>query len=134
MMASFVVKELISLMKKKDIRIKKSKILVLGITFKENCPDTRNSMVKNIIKRLNEHNVKVDVMDPYVSSHKNKGEKSFNYIKTLKYNTYDSILIAVAHDEFKRINPSKLLSACKKKYVIYDLKKILPSTIVDKTL
>jgi len=130
-MGSYVAKRLIKKMKKKNIKIKGAKILVLGLTFKENCPDIRNTGVKGIIIELKKHKCQLDLFDPYV---KLKDMKvSYNILENLKLNqnTYDSIIIAVAHDKFKKLSLSKIKSLCKINHVIFDLKNIFNSNKVD---
>ena len=130
-MGSYVAKRLIKKMKKKNIKIKGAKILVLGLTFKENCPDIRNTGVEGVIIELKKHKCQLDLFDPYV---KLKDMKvSYNILENLKLNqnTYDSIIIAVAHDKFKKLSLSKIKSLCKINHVIFDIKNIFNSNKVD---
>lgn len=122
-MSSYVTAQLISSMKKKKIILKKSKILILGLTFKENCPDTRNSKIFDIIKKLKKIVTRVDVYDPYI-----KDVSEFNFIlKKIPTNAdYDAVLIAVKHDIFLKLTLNKIKKMCKSRHVIYDLKNVLP--------
>lgn len=127
-MTTHVVKKIKYFMAKKNISFKKPKILIMGITFKENCPDVRNSLVLEIIKSLYNKSFDIDVIDPYVN---NINSKKFNIIKKPLNNYYDVILLAVAHNDFKKISANDLLSYAKQKSVIYDVKNFLPQKIVD---
>ena len=130
-MGDYVVSQLITKMKKKKIQIKNSKILIMGLTFKENCADIRNSGIKNVIEGLKKFNCNLDLYDPWVNSKEIK--KMYNIIPILKpsQNTYHGIIIAVAHDQFKTIGISNISKFCKKKHVIYDLKHVFSKDLVD---
>ncbi len=130
-MGNIVVSQMIAAMKKKSIKIKGSKILIMGLTFKENCSDIRNSGVKNVIKDLHKHKCKLDLYDPWVDREDIK--KIYNiYPKTkLTKNTYDGILIIVAHKEFKNMGIKKISQLCKKERIIYDLKYLFDKQYVD---
>ena len=112
--ANLIIKNLI----KKGFQVKGSKILILGVTFKENCPDTRNSKVPDIIKELKDFGLLIDVYDPWV----NDSKLDIKLKKVLDDTTYDSILVAVAHDRFLKIDYSSILN---NKGFIFDLKGIL---------
>ena len=130
-MGNFVVTQMIAAMKKKSIEIKGSKILIMGLTFKENCPDIRNSGVQNVIKKLAKHDCKLDLYDPWAD--KKEIRKTYNmYPKTkLSKNIYDGILITVAHKKFKNMGIKKILELCKKNRIIYDLKHLFVKDQVD---
>ena len=101
---------------------KKSKILIMGLTFKENCADIRNSGVKNVIDELKKYNCNLDLHDPWASSEEIKKLYGTTPISTLNNDTYDGIIVSVAHKKFKDIGEANILKLCKKNYVIYDLK------------
>ena len=128
-MGEYVAHELIKKMKKKKIKINRAKILIMGLTFKENCADTRNSGIENIVKKLDEFNCNLDFYDPWADRKEIK--KIFNvYPKTeVRQNTYDGIIIAVAHKEFKKMGIKTILSLCKKNHVIYDLKHLFSKNL-----
>lgn len=130
-MGTFVASKVIKLMIKKGIQIKDSKILILGITFKENCPDTRNTKVIDVINELKTYNSIVSVYDPWADKNTVKQIYNINLIKNLRENYYDSIILAVGHSEFKNIEFNKIV---KTNSVIYDTKSILPQEIVDAQL
>ena len=103
----------------------------MGLTFKENCPDTRNSKVPEIINILEKNRCKVDVFDPWVKHRDSSFDKKLNIKIRLKPKQYDAIIVAVAHKIFKNLKVSEYLKLCKKKHIIYDLKHILPKKYVD---
>jgi UDP-N-acetyl-D-galactosamine dehydrogenase len=129
-MGAYVAHETIKFMVKKDIPVRKSNILMLGVTFKENCPDVRNTKVVDIIKTLNEYEVNLTVFDPWANPEEVMHEYGIKTTQTLGANNvkYDAIILAVAHNEFLKLN---LTDMVKKPSVIYDVKGILPKSIVD---
>ncbi len=129
-MGSYVAQETVKLMINKGATIKGAKALVLGITFKENCPDIRNSRVIDIIKELETYHVDVDVFDPWASSEEVKHEYGFDLLcsKTEISDNYDAIILAVSHNEFLKIDIEKLKSPIG---VIFDVKSLLPKEIVN---
>lgn len=124
-MSSYVAQRLIVNMKNKKIKIKGSKVLIMGLTFKENCPDTRNSKVIDLIEELNQYKIDVTVYDPWVNK-KNIEEHKIKLIKTPKNNSYDCILLAVPHKIFKKMGIKKIMKLAKKKNIIFDLKYLFP--------
>jgi UDP-N-acetyl-D-galactosamine dehydrogenase len=121
-MGSYVAHEVVKLMVKKDITIKNSEVLVLGITFKENCPDIRNSRVIDIINELKSFDIKVEVCDPWANAQEVQEEYGIDLLNQLNGNKkYQGLVIAVAHDHFKAMNFSKMLQ---EQHVIYDVKGI----------
>ena len=121
-MDNYVVDQFSKKMRKKLIRLNKSKILVLGVTFKENCPDIRNSKVINVINKLKKLGCIINVHDPYINDQKKINNKKIKMIKKLRPNTYDGIIIAVNHKKFKQYGLKKIKSLGKMKHVIYDLR------------
>lgn len=122
-MGKYVATNLLKLMSKKEISLIGAKILIMGFTFKENCPDIRNTRVIDIYDELFESNLLVDVYDPWVKD-EDMNEK-INFIKELPTNFYDAIIIAVAHDHFKQMTKDEFNKLCRKDNVIYDLKYVL---------
>ena len=127
-MAKFVVKKLIKLMNDKHIEIKDANILILGVTFKENCPDIRNTKIVDIYKDLVYHGANVDIYDTVANKNEVKQELSINLIDDYNKNKYAAILLAVAHDDFKSIN---FYSLKKENTIIFDVKSFLPNKLVD---
>ena len=133
-MASFVSSQLIKLLAQKNIKINSSKILILGLSFKEDCPDIRNTKVTDIIDELLDYDCKVSVYDPWVNKSEAKAEHGIELLDNIKSNQYDAIIIAVSHKQFKEMGIKKIRSYGKSKHVIYDLKYIFPSEHVDQRL
>jgi len=133
-MGSYVAKELIKHMIKKDYKIAGAEILVLGMTFKENCPDIRNSRVIDIIKELKDYGCKVDIYDPWADKKEVMHEYSTEIItdkKEIDFTKYKGIMLAVSHNEFKELDFKKISS---NGTVIYDVKGILPKEIINDRL
>lgn len=131
-MGMFVANKVVKLMIQKSILIKQSKALILGITFKENCPDIRNSKVIDIYTELNQFDINVDVYDPYADKKEVVKEYGIHLIESLKNKTYNAIILAVSHDEFLEYNYEEL--GQKNSMVIFDTKAFLPRSIVDARL
>jgi len=125
-MGRYVAMQIIKLMIKKGQPIAQSKVLILGITFKENCPDIRNSRVIDVITELKDFGSTVAVYDPWADKQEVEHEYGFTLTDTPKLENYQAIVLAVAHDEFKTLNIKKT-----KDRVIYDIKSFLDPEIVD---
>jgi len=125
-MGFYIASQLKKKLKQKNINIKGARILVMGLTFKENCADIRNSGVKVVIDELKKSKCKVDLKDPWAD--KNEIKKIYKIYPILKpnKNTYDAVIIAVAHKKFKSIGIKSIHEMCKKKHIIYDLKYLFP--------
>ncbi|HBY68504.1 MAG TPA: nucleotide sugar dehydrogenase [Flavobacteriaceae bacterium] len=121
-MGQYVASEVIKLMLRNDLKIKNANILVLGITFKENCPDVRNTKVVDVIKQLKEYETNVTIYDPWANPEEVHQEYGLTTLKDCPTETYDAIVLTVAHNEFLKINLEKLK---KEKTLIYDVKGIL---------
>mgnify|MGYP001290829439 CR=1 FL=1 len=125
-MGIYVVSQLIKEMINKKIEIAGSRVLVMGLTFKENCPDIRNTKVVDIINELHANKIDVDVIDPCCDPLEAAEKYGLKVSKTPNKELYDAVLIAVAHNEFKEMDPSSIHKLCKPKHIIYDLKYVLP--------
>jgi len=125
-MGAYVVSQLIKAMMKKRIQVEGAKILVLGLAFKENCPDLRNTRVVDIIAELKDYNCEVDVYDPWVDPQEAYQEYGISPIKNLKEHNYDAIILAVAHDEFKLMGIKAIRTSGNDVSLIYDLKYLFP--------
>ncbi|WGH76989.1 nucleotide sugar dehydrogenase [Tenacibaculum tangerinum] len=130
-MGEYVASQVIKLMIDKDIKIKKAEVLILGITFKENCPDVRNTKVVDVVKSLKEYNTNVTIYDPWADVEEVKREYNLQSIKESPQGKYDAVVLAVAHNEYKGMD---LKSIMKDGAVVYDVKGVLPEEIVDRTL
>lgn len=127
-MGDYVANQVIKCMNKKGILIKDANILVLGITFKENCPDIRNTKIVDIYHTLREYTSNIDIYDPWANVEKVKSEYGIDIMSNLPKKKYEAIILAVAHEQFKDIDFSDLK---KDLSVIYDVKGILPRNIID---
>jgi UDP-N-acetyl-D-glucosamine/UDP-N-acetyl-D-galactosamine dehydrogenase len=130
-MGLYVAAEILKLMTSKKIHAKESRILVLGLTFKENCPDLRNSKVVDVIRELEKFGAKVDVCDPWVDTAEARHEYNIRPIRTPKPRRYDAIVMAVAHNEFKQLGIDKVRRLAKRRHVVYDIKHIFKRADVD---
>jgi UDP-N-acetyl-D-galactosamine dehydrogenase len=131
-MGAYVADQLIKKMICKGTSLIEAEVLVLGFTFKENCPDVRNTRVIDIVRRLEEYKVKVHIHDPWANA--DQAKHTYGIIcenGESKERTYDGILLAVAHEEFKDMD---LKALCKPNAVLYDLKAFLPDNIVNARL
>ena len=123
-MGIHIAKDLLKKLRNKNIKTEGAKILIMGLTFKENCSDIRNSGVRKVFLELKKYKCKIDLNDPWADKDEIKKIYDIYPISKLINNTYDSILIAVAHKKFKNFGYKNILKLCKKNHVIYDLKKI----------
>lgn len=127
-MGEYVANEMIKLMLKKGIQVLGSNILILGFTFKENCPDVRNTKVVDIFKALQEYNVNITVYDPWANPAITKHEYGIDVINELPKHKFDVAVMAVAHNEFNGLDVVSLLN---EKHVIYDVKGIMDKDLID---
>lgn len=127
-MGEYIANQTIKLMLKKGIQVLNSSILILGFTFKENCPDVRNTKVIDIVKALNEYNVNITIYDPWAEPNIVMHEYNMQIINKEPRNQYSAVILAVAHDEFKGMNIRNFVLP---KHVIYDVKGIFDKTLVD---
>ena len=130
-MDNYIVSQFVQEMKKKSIKLKKSKILVLGMTFKENCPDIRNSKVIDVIKKLNKLEFTTEVYDPYITEPRKNFKNKIKIINKLKKNHYHGIIIAVGHKEFKKMGVNYIRSLAKKNHVLFDVKYTFKKKEID---
>ena len=130
-MGSYVADQVAKLMMKKSIHVVGANILVMGLTFKENCPDLRNTRVIDLVNEFKGFNSNVDVYDPWVDSSESKHEYGVVPVESLKEGYYDAIVIAVAHKEFIDMSVEKIRGYGKQKHVLYDIKYILSVDDVD---
>lgn len=130
-MASYVATNLVKAMIQKDIKIKDANILVLGLTFKENCPDIRNTKVVDIVKELKDYEANVEVYDPWINVTESQHEYGITPVSELVEQKYDAIILAVAHNQFKELGADNIRKLGNKDVVIYDLKYVLDKQDVD---
>jgi UDP-N-acetyl-D-galactosamine dehydrogenase len=130
-MGAYVVAQLVKAMMQRRIQVDGARILVMGLTFKENCPDLRNTRVVDIVAELKEYNCQVDVYDPWISAEESEYEYGITPISKLPFGEYDGIIVAVAHHQFKAMGEKAIRDLGKKAHVLYDLKYILPADASD---
>ena len=126
-MASYVANEVSKLMTKKKIKIPKANILIMGIAFKENCPDYRNTQVIDLVKEFKKYSCNVDVYDPWVSKKLVAEEYNISLINEPMKEKYDVIILAVAHDKFRLLSENLIRSYGKSNHILYDIKYLLKS-------
>ncbi len=124
-MALYVAGEVIRLMAAKRIHVKSSRVLVMGLAFKENTPDLRNSKVADLVFELKEKGASVDVWDPWVSARDAEAEYGIKLVKRPARGRYDAIILAVGHREFLKMKPADIRRLAKRRHVIYDVKYLL---------
>ncbi|MGO2733284.1 Vi polysaccharide biosynthesis UDP-N-acetylglucosamine C-6 dehydrogenase TviB [Psychrobacter sp.] len=130
-MGEYVVTQLVKTMIKKRIQVEGAKVLVLGLSFKENCPDVRNTKVIDIVHELEEYNIEVDVYDPWVDKAEAEREYDVTPISKPDVNHYDGIILAVAHNEFVEMGVEKIRALGKTSHVLYDLKYVFSKEDTD---
>jgi len=130
-MGAYVASEVVKLMIQNDVKVKGANILMLGITFKENCPDVRNTKVVDVISSLEEFGANVTIFDPWAEEQQVFKEFGYTSSRKINYKKYEAIVLAVAHNEFKELDYSKLTSDSS---VVYDVKNVLSRTIKNKSL
>lgn len=130
-MGEYVVSQLVKAMTKKCIQVQDSRVLVMGLAFKENCPDLRNTRIIDIINELSEYNVQVDVFDPWVKPSEAMQEYGIQLIDQPVENSYDAVVIAVGHKQFKEMGETAVRGLGKQKHILYDLKYVFPAQATD---
>ena len=130
-MGSYVVDQVLNLMNQKQIRITGANILIMGLTFKENCPDLRNTQIIDLIKGFRQNDCSVDVYDPWVNKDVAKDEYGITTVNSPVQGKYDAIVLAVAHDEFLELTIEQIKAFGQDKCVLYDIKYLLDADQVD---
>lgn len=130
-MGEYVASDVVKLMIKNDIRIKNAEVLVLGITFKENCPDVRNTKVVDVIHALEDYEMNVSLFDPWAEPDEVKQEYGLSSVKEIPKKKFDAVVLAVAHNELKTLNFDSIKND---KAIVYDVKNVLSKELKDKTL
>jgi UDP-N-acetyl-D-glucosamine/UDP-N-acetyl-D-galactosamine dehydrogenase len=130
-MSKNVVARLVKEMIKQGIDVGSARVLVMGLTFKENCPDLRNTKVVDVVAELAGYGITVDVVDPWCSTEEAEHEYGFGVHKNVENDTYDGIIIAVGHEEFKEMGANAIRKLGKNKHVLFDLKYVLSKSDVD---
>jgi len=125
-MGAYVASRLVKEMLKKRIHVQGSRVLLMGLTFKENCPDLRNTRVVDVIKELREFGASVDVFDPWADTDEAERAYGIQTVPTPDLSAYDGILISVAHDIFREMSSAQVRDYGKDNHVLFDLKSMLP--------
>lgn len=130
-MGRYVVSQLVKAMIARRVHVNGAKVLVLGLTFKENCPDVRNTKVVDIVSELKEYGMDADIYDPWVDPKEAQDEYGITPVQTPKAGEYDAVIIAVAHNEFRALGAEGIRAYAKPVSVLYDLKYVLSSEEAD---
>lgn len=130
-MGAYVVTQLVKAMLKKRIQVEGAKVLVLGLSFKENCPDIRNTRIIDIIHELKEYHIDADVYDPWVDVQEAQHEYGITPVEVLENAQYDAVILAVAHQQFKDMGAQQIRVLGKASHVLYDLKYVLDQSESD---
>jgi UDP-N-acetyl-D-galactosamine dehydrogenase len=124
-MGAYVVSQLVKAMIKRRIHVEGARILIMGLTFKENCPDLRNTRIVDIVRELMDYKVAIDIYDPWADDAEARHEYDLSLTKNPQLGSYDAIVAAVAHDEFRKLGAAGIRAYGKPEHVLYDLKYIL---------
>ena len=130
-MGAYVVAQLVKAMTKRRLQVDGARILVMGLAFKENCPDLRNTRVIDIVTELQDYNCQVDVFDPCVLAEQAHHEYGINLVEQPAHRTYEAIVLAVAHHQFRTMGAAGIRALGKPGHVLYDLKYLLPAHASD---
>ncbi|MDO8773743.1 MAG: Vi polysaccharide biosynthesis UDP-N-acetylglucosamine C-6 dehydrogenase TviB [Burkholderiaceae bacterium] len=130
-MGAYVVTQLVKTMTQRRIHVQGARVLIMGLTFKENCPDLRNTRVVDIVKELADYDVQADVFDPWASAEEAQHEYGISPVQQPAAGAYDAIIIAVAHQQFKAMGLAAIRALGKPEHVLYDLKYLLPASDSD---
>ncbi|WP_289132035.1 Vi polysaccharide biosynthesis UDP-N-acetylglucosamine C-6 dehydrogenase TviB [uncultured Spongiibacter sp.] len=130
-MGRFVASQLVKAMLHRCIQVNGARVLVMGLTFKENCPDLRNTRVVDVVKELQDYNITVDVYDPWIDAGESEHEYGITPVTQPEAESYDGIILAVGHRQFKDMGAKDIRGLGKPEHVLYDLKYILSKDSVD---
>jgi len=130
-MGAYVAQQVIKLMTQARIHVADSRILVLGLAFKENCPDLRNTRVTDIIAELRGYGANIDIHDPWVSATEAKHEYDLTLTEKPQPGRYDAVILAVAHRQFRELGSEGIRNLCKPQAILYDVKSVLPLDEID---
>lgn len=130
-MGSYVVAQLVKAMTRNRIHVEGARVLVMGFSFKENCPDLRNTRVVDVVRELEEYHVQVDVFDPWIDKQEAMDEHQIHPVQAPEQGAYDAIILAVAHRQFIEMGISSIRALGRPEHVLYDLKYIFPAEHTD---
>ena len=130
-MGNYVAQQIALLMIQRKIQVKGSRILVMGLTFKENCPDVRNTKIVDVVKELEKYGARVDVCDPWADPDEAEHEYGLRPIRKARPGCYDAVVMGVAHDEFRKMGIDRIRKLGRKQHVLYDIKYVFRTDEVD---
>ena len=130
-MPLYVAGEIVKLMTRNRIHVNGSRVLVLGITFKENCPDIRNSKVVDVVRELQKYGAQIDIHDPWADPDDCRHEYGLRLTRSLQRNGYDAAIVAVAHRQFREFGAAQVRKLCRRNHIIYDIKHVFAAADVD---
>jgi UDP-N-acetyl-D-galactosamine dehydrogenase len=130
-MGAYVASQLVKAMLRKRIHVDGARVLVLGLTFKENCPDLRNTRVVDVIDELRDYGAQVDVHDPWADAAEARHEYGLELVAQPQTGAYDGIVLAVAHDAYRAMGPDAIRAFGRSERVFYDLKHLFPVDVSD---
>lgn len=133
-MGTFVAESVVKMMTQRKCHVVDSNILIMGLTFKENCPDLRNTRVIDIINELKNYNANVHIYDPWADAEEAQHEYGLDLIDSPKANSYDAIILCVGHSKFRELGAEEIRTYGKTNHVLFDVKHILPKDAVDARL
>ncbi len=133
-MGPYIAERVVKMLTQDKIHVVGANILILGLAFKENCPDLRNTRVVDIVEELDQYHANVDVYDPWVDTQEANDEYGITPASELKLNHYDAIILAVAHEYFMKMGATKIRELGKSKHILFDIKSVLPKNSVDARL
>ena len=130
-MGAHVANEVVRSMTRKRIHVQGARVLVLGLTFKENCPDIRNSKVVDVVREMQKYGAIVDVHDPWIDAAAARHEYGITPVGKPRKSHYDAAIVAVSHREFKAMGASAVRRLCRRNHVLFDIKYVFPAKDVD---
>ncbi|MBK6846043.1 MAG: Vi polysaccharide biosynthesis UDP-N-acetylglucosamine C-6 dehydrogenase TviB [Proteobacteria bacterium] len=133
-MGHYITHRVIKMMSQREIQPVQARVLVLGFTFKENCPDIRNTRVIDIVNEFREYHAQVEVYDPWVEAEEARREYGLELVTELREGRYDAIVLAVAHQQFVALGAERIRALGKARCVLFDVKSVLPASAVDARL
>jgi UDP-N-acetyl-D-galactosamine dehydrogenase len=130
-MGSYVARELVKEMIRRSTQVKNARVLIMGLAFKENCPDLRNTRVTDIIAELADYGVQLDVWDPWIDAAEAKHEYDLDMVEAPDTAAYDGIVLAVAHEQFGKMGAAQIRALGTPTSVLFDVKSLLPKGAAD---
>ncbi len=133
-MPIYIAAEIVKLMNRKRIQANGARVLMLGVTFKENCPDVRNSKAVDVARELVKYGARVEIYDPWADRRECLSEYGVHLLRTLPRQRYDAAVMAVAHEQFRALGAEAVHRLCRRNHVLYDIKHVFPASHVDARL